>query len=186
MKKPTIFILFVLVIVGLASLLLAFPQGNRCHPTGVWTAVWEVAPGMHWYFTINISPEDPNTKRSTHILKWMNADPTLGNAFPDADFRSDFVGERIRTGKDTWKCVFIGYAVNKAAGELVYVMTYDAIETLTNNCNTLEVTGTYAIYIPAFDPDWDNNRDGYPDETAIVFDSGSYQGTAQRIPMTND
>jgi hypothetical protein len=40
MKKPTIFILFVLVIVGLASLLLAFPQGNRCHPTGVWTAVF--------------------------------------------------------------------------------------------------------------------------------------------------
>jgi len=161
---------------------LAVPEGNRCNPTGAWTGAFEYAPGMYWYFTFTVSPEDPDTKRSVGILKWLNDDPTLGGSFP-ADYRSDFVMERIRTGKNTWKVTAVGYGVNKGTGELVYIMTYSEIQKYTNNCNTAIVDdGKWALYLPFQDV---NPIDGFPDDDQIQSPivSETFSAEANRLPM---
>ena len=183
MRKQKVFFLSILAIVCLTSLLLALPRGKRCNGSGVWSGAYEVAPNVFWYFTFTASQEASIPKRSVVVLKWLNDDPSLGGSFP-ADYRSDFVGERIRIGKNTWKATLVAHAGNKATGELVYIMIYNEIETLTNNCNTVTADGVWAIYFPFQDV---NPVDGFPDDDQIDYPiaSGTYSAEGNRVPVLN-
>jgi len=128
----------VMVIIGLTALLLAGPWGivagdadargrnddydhpRRCKPGGAY--VGKDGGGATWSQTI--VPCDPACNRMTAVVKFANINP-VGPGFPlfperDTEFRTDFVANLIRTGRNTWDFTWIGYGVEKPEDPQAY------------------------------------------------------------------
>ena len=118
----------VVVTIGLMALLLAGPwgivagdqdngrRGNydraRCSkPGGVYTGV--DSGGATWSQTL--IPCDPACNRMTAVVKFANISPVgPGIAwFPDTEFRTDLVGNLVRSGHNTWDFTWVGYGVQQ-------------------------------------------------------------------------
>lgn len=113
----------VVVIIGLTALLLAGPWGivagdddgrARCKPGGAY--IGKDSGGATWSQTI--APCDPACNRMTGVVKFANISPvgpagTSYPLFPTTEFRTDFVANLIRTGRNTWDFTWIGYGVQK-------------------------------------------------------------------------
>jgi hypothetical protein len=152
-----------------------------CVPSGVYTGVYNQTDT----FTRTVIPTDPLGNTMTGIYKARNVDPTIGRSF-DADHMSDYVGNMVRTGPNTWASTGISYGTKKVQGsprpEIVYIAIVEATMTYTDDAKTEVLTGTFAFYSPGDDAD----GDGFPDEGAMPIWSGPLPTTtATRMPMVS-
>jgi len=152
-----------------------------CVPSGVYTGIYNQTDT----FTRTVIPTDPLGNTITNIYKPCNPDPTIGGNF-DADHMTDYVGNMVRTGPNTWAFTAISYGTKKVEGnpkpEIVYIGIVEATMTYTDDAKTEVLTGTFAFYSSEDDAD----GDGFPDEGATPIWSGPLPTTtATRMPMVS-
>jgi len=153
-----------------------------CNPGGVFTGIH---PPMPWAYIITetIIPTDPVGNTITFIWKADNSDPTLGDPNPplsEVDHMTDFVGNGIRTGPNTWDYTGVAYGTKKVEEqpnpEIVYIAVVRGTVTYADDCNSKESQGMFALYLPEQDVD----GDGFPDEDQTPV----YCGPSATIKMT--
>ncbi len=203
-------------ITGLAALAIAVPwstvtgkdhgddgPAGLCKPGGVYLG--KDAGGATWSQTI--VPCDPAGNRMTTIAKFANISPVFSMGpgvlpwFPTTEYRTDFIGDLIRTGRNTWDFTWIGYGVEKPedpptypgyAWPLTYIMVGNGTQTFSD-CGDHVTLNFRSVKIwevdvqSGIDPDV-NPADGYPDEgvepTFSLLPPGAvYTETATRAPV---
>ena len=124
--------------------------------TGAWFED-KHAPGK--YTLITISPEDPANGRSTAVGTDANADMTFGGFVPGAAAMTPYLGTCIRTGPNTWQFKCVSYVTDgKPNATILAILMAESTATLTSS-EAGEIAGTWYIYWPAQDKDFD----GLPD-----------------------
>jgi hypothetical protein len=169
-------------IIGLAALAVSIPWGTvtgdndgparHCKPCGVYTGV--DGGGATWNQTL--IPCDPACNRMTAVVKFPNISPvgpygTNNPWFPTTEFRSDLVGNLVRTGRNTWDFTWIGYGVEKPTSygyalPLTFIIVMSGTQTFSDCGNYVTYNLTMAIWLPGDDAD---PADGIPDEGVEPF-----------------
>lgn len=123
-------------------------------------------------------PNDPAGNTTTHIGHYLTADPTLGGRFPEADNRRSAVGRGVRIGPYTWHVTAIQYGSKGL--ELQYMLLYCALETFSDDGETMFMEYTVECYLPEQDAD----GDGFPDEGEVPFATSTGGSvTLKRVPI---
>jgi hypothetical protein len=205
----------VMVIIGVTALMLAgswgivagddedYDDSPRVKPGGAY--IGKDGGGATWSQTI--VPCDPACNRMTGVVKFANINP-VGPGFPlfperDAEFRTDFVVNMVRTGHNTWDFTWIAYGVEKPedaqtypgyAWPLTYIMVSSGRATFTDGGDhvALGFTSVKIWEVDTRDPDNlidpdVNPPDGFPDigvePTYSFLPPGVvYTETATRLP----
>jgi hypothetical protein len=115
-------------------------------------------------------------------MRWVNPDATLRNPqFEDTDYASEFVGEAIKKGSNSYDYSLIGYGVNERPGdrnEIAYIFVINGSLTCEDDANV-----TSDVTLSVYPGDQDADQDGFPDEGAEPMCIGPTDfGTAQRVP----
>jgi hypothetical protein len=214
-KKQSIAAAFV---IGVTALLLAGPWGvvaghddhyggfklrrwRPCKPGGAY--IGKDAGGATWSQTI--VPCDPECNRMTGVVRFANINPVGPGVplFPNTEYRTDFVSNMVRAGRNTWDFTWIGYGVQKPedpqtypgyAWPLTFIMVMSGTQTFTHGGKDVTVDFT-SVKIwpvdleadPPIDPDVDP-ADGFPDEGveplySLVPPGEVYTETATRFPV---
>jgi hypothetical protein len=155
-------------------------------PGGVYSGTLPGPPPFT--FTTSVIPLDPLGNRMTFIQRNHNQDPTMLQTEPpasEADHKTDFVGNMVRTGPDTWAYTGVLYGTRKAEGqtqsEILYVEVVQGTTTSTADGNTLTNEGTSAFYLPEQDVD----GDGLPDADQVpIYCSPPGAFTITRMAVT--
>ncbi len=186
------------VVAGMEDNDVLRPYGSA----GVWTFREPLGPegqeGMLGFEVI--SPEENG--KSVCVLKVANADPTLFGMFPDATTRTDFVGQRIRTGPDTWDYTYVGYGTtgvhDPGYGQIVWIMVFTGTMTATDSGTSLTIPGHLKVYSGRENPDFEfpwggeplalhdqdtDPRDGFPDADEEPIFETDFEVTETRLPM---
>lgn len=150
-------------------------------PCGIYTGVHPQA------FTDTIIPMDSAGNTMIFIMRNDNADPTGGATeppFSEADHLTDYVGNMVRTGPNTWDYTGIGYGTKKVEGqgmpEILYVGVVQGTVTSTEDGNAMTTDGNFAVYMPEQDVD----GDGFPDaDQEPVWCSPPGGFTITRMPI---
>ena len=124
-----------------------------------------------------IIPNDPAGNTITIIGPYLVVDPTLGGLFPEADNRLECVGRGVRTGPYTWHSSYIQYASKGL--EIQFILLFSAVQTFSEDGQTMDMYYTGEIYLPEQDAD----NDGFPDEGEVPFWAGSGGHTLKRVPI---
>ena len=155
-------------------------------PSGVYTGLF---PGdMAFAFTTIEIPMDPAGNTMVFIMRNDNQAPTLGDPNPplsEVDHMTDYVGNMIRTGPNTWDYTGIAYGTKKVEGqarpEIIYVGVVQGTATSTDDGSAFTNEGTFALYMP----EQDVNGDGCPDANQEpVYCSPPHVFTIKRMPVT--
>jgi hypothetical protein len=173
----------VMVIIVVTALMLAGPwdivvgdedEGlPHVKPCGVYTG--KDPGGATWNQTL--IPCDPACNRMTAVVKYANISPVGPGfpLFPTTEFRTDLVGNLVRTGPNTWDFTWIGYGVEKPppdqapnlyAWPLTYIIVMSGTQTFTNNGDLATYNIAMGIWVPEDDV---NPVDGVPDEGVEPF-----------------
>lgn len=152
-------------------------------PCGIYTGVHPQA------FTDTIIPMDPAGNTLIFIMRNDNADPTAGATEPplsEADHLTDYVGNMVRTGPNTWDYTGIAYGTKKVEGqgmpEILYVGVVQGAVTSTEDGNAMTTDGNFALYMPEQDVD----GDGFPDaDQEPVWCSPLGGFTITRMPIVS-
>jgi len=129
-------------------------------------------------WTDTIIPNDPVGNTTTHIGNYLMADPTLFGMFPEADNRRNAVGGGVRIGPKTWHVTWIQYGSRGL--ELQYMLLYCALETFSDDGETMFMEYTVECYLPENDAD----GDGFPDEGEVPFATSTGGSvTLNRVPI---
>lgn len=186
------------VVAGIEDNDVLHPYGSA----GVWTFREPLGPeGQEGMLGLDIISPEENGK-SLCVLKVANADPTIFGMFPDATTRTDFNGQRVRTGPNTWDYTYVGYGTAGAHepgfGEIVWIMVFTGTMTVTDSGTTLKIPGHAKIYSGREDPDFvfpwggeplalhdqdTNPRDGFPDADEEPIFETDFEVTETRLPM---
>jgi len=183
-----------LTIVGLTAVLLITTGWNVMAdiepapvlvPGGVYTGVHP--PPLVYTFTRTVIPTDPAGNTMTFIYRCDNAYPTLGDPNPplsETDHMTDFVGDMVRTGPNTWEGTAVAYGTKKVEAqpnpEMVYIAVFQGTLTYTDNGNSEVSEGMFALFLPQQDAD----GDGFPDEDQMpVYCGPSATVASKRMPM---
>jgi hypothetical protein len=150
-------------------------------PCGIYTGVHPQA------FTDTIIPMDPAGNTMIFIMSNDNNDPTGGATEPplsEVDHLTDYVGNMVRTGPNTWDYTGIAYGTKKVEGqsmpEILYVGVVQGTLTSTEDGNAMTTDGTFALYMPEQDVD----GDGFPDaDQEPVWCSPPGGFTITRMPI---
>ena len=155
-------------------------------PSGIYTCVHPGA--IEFTFTDAIIPMDPAGNTLIFIMRNDNHDPTMGTTeppFSETDHLTDWIGNMVRTGPDTWDYTGIAYGTKKVEGlvkpEMVYLGVVQGTATCSEDGEALTTEGTFAVYMPEQDAD----RDGFPDvDQEPVWCSPPGGLTVTRMPVT--
>jgi hypothetical protein len=150
-------------------------------PSGVYTGVHPQA------FTDTLVPMDPAGNKMIFIMRNDNGDPTGGATEPplsEADHLTDYVGNMLRTGLNTWDYTGVAYGTKKVEchgiPEILYIGVVQGTVTSTEHGNVLTTDGTFALYMPEQDAD----ADGFPDaDQEPVWCSPPGGFTITRMPV---
>lgn len=156
-------------------------------PSGVYTGLLG-SPAGPYVVTMTIIPMDPAGNTMSFIARADNSDPTFMSTDPpsgEADHLTDYVGNMVRTGPDTWACTGIAYGTKKVEGQLLPEILYMDVPrgtvTSTADGNTLTAEVNSAYYLPEQDVD----GDCFPDaDQEPIYCSPPGPTTMTRIPVT--
>jgi hypothetical protein len=138
------------------------------------------------------SPEENGT--SLVVVNRPMHDPTLNGLFPDVSYRSPCIGQRVRTGPNTWESMLVGYGRTAAPGEIAYILTATRTESILAD-GTMQIVGHAELYSgrdtpedsphPAFGALHDQDtepRDGQPDADEQPLWEGDFEKMAHPVP----
>jgi len=156
-------------------------------PSGVYTGLLG-SPVGPYIVTMTIIPMDPAGNTMIFIARADNSDPTFMSTEPpsgEADHLTDYVGNMVRTGPDTWACTGIAYGTKKVQGqllpEILYMELRQGTMTSTKDGSTLTLENNTAFYLPEQDVD----GDCFPDaDQEPIYCSPPGPITMTRIPVT--
>lgn len=135
---------------------------------GAWIATIEDI--VAWW---TITPQNQEHTKFCQMLQQVNPDPTLGGAFPEADHQSDWTGQIIQTGWNTYESTVVYYGTKKVEDQLRPQILYIVVmygEGYLVDLNNLTGAGTLAIFLAEQDAD----GDGLPDEGQEPIYCGPY------------
>ena len=156
-------------------------------PSGTYTGLLN-SPAGPYIATMTLIPMDPAGNTMSLILRADNSDPTFMSTDPpaaEADHLTDYVGNAVRTGPDTWAYTVMAYGTKKVEGQLLpevlYVDVACGTTTSTADGNVLTGEGSSAYYLPEQDVD----GDCFPDaDQEPIYCSPPGPTTMTRIPVT--
>jgi hypothetical protein len=153
-------------------------------PGGLYIGVHD--PPNVYAFNKTVIPTDALGNTITTIYRCDNAYPNLGDPNPplsEADHMTDFVGNAVRTGPNTWEGTAISCGTKKVEGqanpEMVWIAVWTGTTTLSDGGNTDISEGMFALYMPEQDTD----GDAFPDEGQEPVWCGFHTNVARRLPM---
>jgi hypothetical protein len=156
-------------------------------PSGVYTGLLG-SPVGPYTVTMTVIPMDPAGNTMIFIARADNSDPTFMSTEPpsgEADHLTDYVGNMVRTGPDTWACTGIAYGTKKVEGQLLPEILYMDVprgtvtSTADGNILTGEVNSAYYL------PEQDVDGDCFPDaDQEPIYCSPPGPITMTRIPVT--
>jgi len=124
-----------------------------------------------------ITPVNPEHTEFISVLRQVRPDPTFGGGFLEADRETDWVGQMVQTGWNTFESTVVRYGTKKVEDqpqpEIVYIVVMYGSGRLVD-LNTIEAGGTTAIFLPEQDAD----GDGFPDEGQEPIYCGPYTLTS--------
>jgi hypothetical protein len=128
----------------------------------------------------------------------MNAEPTFGGLFPDADSWVELPGIFVRSGPRTYQYSQIGYAVKLSypdRGQMLYMCVMSGRAEFIDE-DTVKETGTGAVYSAVDRPELivpplgingvhnqDKDHDGLPDLGEKPFLCVPFDMTMKRFPL---
>lgn len=146
---------------------------------GAWVASVPGTP-LAWMYTY--APSDP-FGRSAVIQATIHipADPTLGGAFPNAQYLTTLVGEAKVTGPNSAVFTGVYYAMKAgvAGPEKVYI-GLDSGTIKKTSLGRTEVSHNFGIYLPAQDAD----GDGLPDKGQSAVACVPVPSLDTRLPLS--
>ena len=155
-------------------------------PSGTYTGLLG-SPVGPYITTLTVIPLDPAGNTLTFIARADNSDPTFMSTEPpsaEADHLTDYVGNAVRTGPDTWAYTAVAYGTKKVEGQLLPEILYMDVPqgtlTSTEDGNTLTSEGSSAYYLPEQDVDGDSFPDA-DQEPIYCSPPGGFPMT--RIPV---
>ena len=153
-------------------------------PGGLYIGVHD--PPNVYAFNKTVIPTDALGNTITTIYRCDNAYPTLGDPNPplsETDHMTDFVGNMVRTGPNTWEGTALCCGTKKVEGqpnpEMVWIMVWTGTTTLSDGGNTDVSEGMLSLYMAEQDAD----GDGFPDEGQEPIWCGPHTNVARRLPM---
>lgn len=155
-------------------------------PSGVYTGLLR-SPVGPYIVTLTVIPMDPAGNTMIFIVRSDNSDPTFMSTEPpsgEADHLTDYVGNMVRTGPDTWDYTGIAYGTKKVEGQLLPEILYMDVPqgtlTSTEDGNAFTIEGSSAFYLPEQDVD----GDCFPDaDQEPIYCSPPGLTTMTRIPI---
>ena len=168
-RRNTVAVAIIALIVGLFattwSVMADYDPVPVLVPSGVYTTDMGT-PGGTYIITMTIIPMDPAGNKMIIMVPNDNSDPTYFSTEPptgEADHLTDYVGNMVRTGPDTWAYTGVAYGTKKVEGQLLPEVLYMELRqgtmTGTEDGNTLTLENNTAFYLPEQDVD----GDGFPD-----------------------
>ena len=134
-------------------------------PSGVYTGLLR-SPVGPYIVSMTVIPMDPAGNTMIFIGRADNSDPTFMSTEPpsgEADHLTDYVGNMVRTGPDTWAYTCVAYGTKKVEGqllpEILYMELRQGTMTSTKDGSTLTLENNTAFYLSEQDVD----GDGFPD-----------------------
>jgi hypothetical protein len=160
-------------------------------PSGAYTGVLR-SPVGPYTVTMTVIPTDPAGNTMIFIARADNGDPTFMSTEPpagEADHLTDYVGNMVRTGPNTWEYTGIAYGSKKVEGQLLPEILYMDVPhgtvTSTADGNILTTKGNSAYYLPEQDVDGDCFPDADQDPIYCSPLDPEAAGVAMtRIPVT--
>jgi len=150
---------------------------RRCTLEGSWITVPANADVINTVFAV---PLDPGNERVSIIARIPQQDPTYGGAFPTVTRITDYVGEAVRTGLNTFSVTLVNHGINgnnlafpQQVGleRVATAVLRGTIELI--DCKTLHSEVWAAVYAPDQDP--------FGDEPPAYGCLGPFYNTRQRI-----
>jgi len=137
---------------------------------GTWIATIEDSDIVAWAI---ITAQNPEHTKFGQLWQQYNPDPTLSGMFPEADHQSDWVGQVVQTGWNTYESCAIYYGTQKVEDQLRPQILYMAVlygEGRLVDLNSFTASGTFAVFLAEQDAD----GDGFPDEGEEPIYCGTY------------
>jgi hypothetical protein len=127
-----------------------------------------------------LSPQNPEGTRFTSVLRQARPNPTFWGNFPEADHETDWIGQTVKTGANTFASTVMSYGSKKVEDQPLSEIVYMSIMYGTGrlvDADTIEAEGTHAVYLP----DQDSDGDGFPDGDQEPIACFPYTVTCKRI-----
>lgn len=144
-------------LIGVLLLAMAIPglamaeHGKKdCTLQGTWFGV--VSPENKVLSGWMVTAEGKSNGHGTNNLEYPNFDATLGNNFPDAVRISTLRGAWVRTGGNSFDYTMTGMAVAANGVTPVWIGKLSGHITLSEDCNSEEITATFEIFEPSVSP----------------------------------
>jgi hypothetical protein len=181
----------------------SLPAG-ACDIAGSWVSTSPAIPGVYANPLVAgavVAPTDVSRQEFTAVVKAMNAEPTLGGMFADADSWVDSVTTFVRSGPRNYQFTQLGYAVKSLypthvfdRGQILYFAVFSGTAKFLA-ANTVKMTGTFSMYSNIDRPelivpplgingvhDQDKDDDGLADPGEVPFLSLPFEVTMKRLP----
>lgn len=129
---------------------------------------------------LTLDSQDPDRLRYTCAFRHVTAEPTLLGMFPEATGCSQFYGEVIKTGLNTYATTMIAYGTKTVqetpVPQIVWISVFSG-EFKLIDADSMIAVGAQSIFLPEQDAD----GDGLPDDDQEPVGCLEYTGTARQL-----
>lgn len=146
--------LLVVLLLGFAipGVALADDGGKGCSNLGTWFGV--MGPGDTRLTGFSATVTGKSNNEGTNHFSYPNFDPTFGLDVPPfslAVSTTDFRGNWVRTGGNTFDYTFMGFALD-AANAPVYIAKVSGQVALIDDCQYQYITAVMEVFLPSMSP----------------------------------
>lgn len=145
---------------------------------GVWIVVVPT-PAGNITMLHTLDSQDPMGAQFTTVIQQVNKNPTFFGMFPEADSASEWVGQTIKKGRNSYETTMLIYGTKEGQGplaEIVHIEVCNANWEIIER-NRIEGEATVAVYLA----DQDGDFDGLPDEDQEPIICAYYTYSAKRL-----
>lgn len=137
-------------ILGLLAILVASGLAladKACQFHGSWFGHLDAPLDIDWLSTAH----SINNQQGTYAIDFPGLDPTLFGLFPNGARFSTFRGTWERRDNHSVAITVIGYSLD-SQGKTAGILKISAVNTFSEDCNTMSITNTNEVYLPGQNP----------------------------------